>query len=165
MPGVSLRLPPEQLEHAFSAYAAAVRARRWRVALGLLCLLAAIALAGVAGEVDLLKFAGNIDRFPNYIRNLLLQLSWTNFGADVAEWFWNLDEWLKLLADTLLIAYLGTLLGAAGAFFLFFFAAAHLEPRNFIPLLAPPLLPLFFTVPGIVFALPFLVAVRVVGGP
>jgi phosphonate transport system permease protein len=81
MPGALLRLPPEQLEHAFSAYAAAVRAKRRRIALGLLCLLAAIALAGVAGEVDLLKFAGNIDRFPNYIRNLLPQLSWTNFGA------------------------------------------------------------------------------------
>jgi phosphonate transport system permease protein len=158
MPGVSLRLPPEQLEHAFSAYAAAVRARRWRVALGLLCLLAAIALAGFAGEVDLLKFAGNIDRFPNYIRNLLPQLSWTNFGADVAEWFWNLDEWLKLLADTLLIAYLGTLLGAAGAFLLCFLAAANLEPRNFIRFIARRFLEFCRTVPEIVFALLFVVA-------
>ena len=99
MLGVLLRLPPEQLEHVLSAYAAAVAAKRRRIALGLLCLLAAVALAGIAGEVDLVKFARNIDRFPNYIRNLLPQLSWTNFGADVSEWFWNLDEWLKLLVD------------------------------------------------------------------
>ncbi len=158
MPGALLRLPPEQLEHAFSAYAAAVRAKRRRIALGLLCLLAAIALAGVAGDVDLVKFAGNIDRFPNYIRNLLPQLSWANFGADVGEWFWNLDEWLKLLADTLLIAYLGTLLGAAGAFRLCFLAAANLEPRGFIRFVARRFLEFCRTVPEIVFALLFVVA-------
>ena len=63
MPGAIVRLPPEQLRHALAAYAAAVAAKRLRVALGLACLLVAIALAGVAGEVDLVKFANNIDRF------------------------------------------------------------------------------------------------------
>src|SRR5215831_14770523 len=99
MPGALLRVPPEQLEHAFSAYTAAVAAKRLRTVLGLSCLLAAIGLAGIAGEVDLIKLASNIDRFPNYIGSLVPALSWTNFGADVAEWFWNLDVWLELLAD------------------------------------------------------------------
>jgi len=75
MPGALLRLPPEQLEHAFSVYAAAVAAKRLRTALGLSCLLAAIALAGIGGEVDLVKLASNIDRFPNYIRSLVPDLS------------------------------------------------------------------------------------------
>src|SRR5262249_30882252 len=150
--------PPEQLEHAFSAYAAAVAAKRRRIALGLVCLLAAIALAGVTGEVDLVKFARNIDRFPNYIRNLVPQLSWTSLGADLVEWFWNLDEWLKLLADTLLIAYLGTLLGAVGAFLACFLAAANLGPRSSIRFVTRRFLEFCCTVPEIVFALLFVVA-------
>jgi phosphonate transport system permease protein len=130
MPASILRLPPEQLERAQAAYAAAVAAKRARVALGAVCLLLAIGLACVAGEVDPIKFLANIDRLPNYIRSLVPSLSWANFGADVAEWFWNLDEWLKLLADTLLIAYLGTLLGALGAFVLCFSACANVSPTT-----------------------------------
>jgi phosphonate transport system permease protein len=158
MPGTILRLPPQQLERAFAAYAAAVAAKRLRTALALACLLVAIGLAGVIGEVDLVKFADNIDRFPNYIRGLVPNLSWSNLPADVAEWFWNLDEWLKLLADTLLIAYLGTLLGAAGAFVLCFFATGNLEQRNLVRFVSRRFLEFCRTVPEIVFALVFVVA-------
>ena len=158
MPGSILRLPPEQLKLAFSAYAAAVAAKRARTALGLVCLLVAIVLAGIAGEVDLVKFLSNIDRLPNYIRSLVPSLSWANFGSDVAEWFWNLDEWLKLLADTLLIAYLGTLLGAFGGFLLCFFATANLEQRGWVRFASRRLLEFCRTVPEIVFALLFVVA-------
>jgi phosphonate transport system permease protein len=158
MPGTIVRLPPEQLKHAFAAYAAAVAAKRARTTLGLVCLLIAIALAGIAGEVDLVKFASNIDRLPNYIRSLVPSLSWANLGPDVAEWFWNLDGWLKLLADTLLIAYLGTLLGAVAAFFLCFFATANLEHRGVIRFICRRFLEFCRTVPEIVFALLFVVA-------
>jgi phosphonate transport system permease protein len=158
MPGAIVRLPPEQLKHAVAAYAAAVAAKRARTALGLVCLLIAIALAGIAGEVDVVKFANNIDRLPNYIRSLVPTLSWANLGPDLAEWFWNLDGWLKLLADTLLIAYLGTLLGAVAAFFLCFFATANLEQRSVVRFLCRRFLEFCRTVPEIVFALLFVVA-------
>lgn len=158
MPASILRLPPEQLERAQAAYAAAVAAKRARVALGAVCLLLAIGLACIAGEVDPVKFLANIDRLPNYIRSLAPSLSWTNFGADVAEWFWNLDEWLKLLADTLLIAYLGTLLGVLGAFVLCFSACANLEHRGWVRFASRRFLEFCRTVPEIVFALLFVVA-------
>jgi len=158
MPASIVRLPPEQLARAQAAYAAAIAAKRARLALGAVCLLIAIALAGVAGEVDLGKFLANIDRFPNYIRGLVPSLSWANLPADVAGWFWNLDEWLKQLADTLLIAYLGTLLGALGAFVLCFSACANLEHRGVVRFLARRFLEFCRTVPEIVFALLFVVA-------
>jgi phosphonate transport system permease protein len=158
VPGTIVRLPPEQLKHAFAAYGAAVAAKRARTALGLVCLLIAIALAGIAGEVDLAKFANNIDRLPNYIRSLVPSLSWANLGPDVAEWFWNLDGWLKLLGDTLLIAYLGTFLGALAAFFFCFFATANLEHRGFVRFICRRFLEFCRTVPEIVFALLFVVA-------
>jgi phosphonate transport system permease protein len=158
MPASILRLPPEQLERAHAAYAAAVAAKRARLALGFVCLVVAITLAGITGEVDLGKFFANIDRLPNYIRSLVPALSWANFGADVAEWFWNLDEWLKLLADTLLIAYLGTLLGALGAFLLCFSACVNLEQRGWVRFASRRFLEFCRTVPEIVFALLFVVA-------
>src|SRR5262245_54431360 len=125
-------LPPEQLNHAQAAYRAAVAAKRLRLFLGLGVLFVLLGLAGVAGEVNLAALLANIHRFPAYIWNILPALSFANFRGDLAEWLWNLKDWLKLLVDTLLIAYLGTLLGALGGFALCFFATANLERRNWI---------------------------------
>src|SRR5262245_64692401 len=107
MASAVIRLPPEQLDRALAHYRAAVAAKRARTALGFVILAAALVLAGIAGEVDLRKFVANIHRLPNYIWNLAPALSWSNLGADLAEWFWDLKGWLSLLLDTLLIAYVG----------------------------------------------------------
>ncbi len=37
---------------------------------------------------------------------------WTDFG----EWFWGWQKWLRLLGETILISYVGTLIGAVLAF-------------------------------------------------
>src|SRR5262245_60218787 len=122
-------LPAAQLARAQAAYRDACAARRLRSTLGLFVLAGAIVLAAIAGEVDLAKFARNIHRLPNYIYSITPSLSWSNLDDDLREWFWNLPDWLKLLGDTLLMAYLGTALGAAAAFALCFFGTANLEPR------------------------------------
>jgi phosphonate transport system permease protein len=158
MPGAVVRLPPEQLDRALAAYNGAVAAKRLRTAIGFVVLLVAIGAAGISGEVDPAKFAANIHRFPNYIVSLVPTLTWANLSGDLAEWFWDLKSWLKLLADTLLIAYLGTLLGFIGGFVLCFSAAANLEKRGFVRIAARRLLEFCRTVPDIVFALLFVVA-------
>ena len=152
------RLPPEQLEHALAAYRAAVAAKRWRVALGFLIFVVALCLAGISGEVDAGKFIDNIHRLPNYIWNIVPPLSWATLGTDLAEWFWNLNDWLKMLVDTLLIAYLGTLLGFLGAFALCFAATANLEKRRWVRIASRRFLEFCRSVPEIVFALLFVVA-------
>ena len=151
-------LPPEQLGHAQAAYRAAVAAKRLRLGLGLAVLLVLIGLASVSGEVSPAAFFANIHRLPAYIWNILPPLSFANLHGDLAEWFWNLKEWFKLLVDTLLIAYLGTLLGALGAFLLCFFASANLERRAWIRIICRRYLEFCRTVPEIVFALLFVVA-------
>jgi phosphonate transport system permease protein len=85
--------------------------------------------------------------------NLVPSLSWKTLGVDLAEWFWNLKDWLNLLLDTLLIAYVGTLMGAGGAFVLCFFASANLEERAWVRILSRRFLELCRTVPDLVFAL------------
>lgn len=156
--GAVFRLPPEQLERALAAYRSAVVAKRMRFLLGAVILLFAIWTAGIVGEVDLAKFFANIDRLPNYIWNIVPNLTWVNLRGDVAEWFWNFKDWSRLLIDTLLIAYLGTLLGAVGAFFLCFYATANLEKRGWVRALCRRFLEFCRTVPEIVFALLFVVA-------
>jgi phosphonate transport system permease protein len=152
------RLPPAQLAPAQNAYRQAIAAKRMQTLLGLAVLCVAIVLAGIAGEVDLVKLARNIHRLPNYIYSITPSLSWTNLGADLREWFWDLPAWLKLLSDTLLMAYLGTALGAAAAFLLCFLATANLEPRWWVRGLCRRFLEFCRTVPEIVFALLFVVA-------
>lgn len=158
MASTLVRLPPEQAARALAHYREAVGARRARVALGLVLLAGAIVLAGIGGEVDLEKFLANSHRLPTYVWNLTPPLALATLGPDLAEWFWNFDGWLGLLADTLLIAYLGTLLGAVGAFVLCFAASANLEKRFWVRFAARRLLEFCRTVPELVFALLFVMA-------
>ena len=151
-------LPDAQLAQAQATYREACTARRLRSTLGLCVLAVAIVLAAIAGEVDLARFVRNIHRLPNYIYNITPSLSWTNLGADLREWFWNLPDWLKLLGDTLLMAYLGTALGAAAAFMLCFLGTANLEPRWWVRALCRRFMEFCRTVPEIVFALLFVLA-------
>ncbi len=52
---------------------------------------------------------------------------------------WGWKSWLKLLWQTMLIAYVGTLLGAVGGFLLCFVAAANLGRSQLAALRRPPL--------------------------
>src|SRR5262245_39115840 len=158
MASAVIRLPADQLERAFAHYRAAVAAKRVRTATGFAILAAALVLAGIAGEVDLAKFIANIHRLPAYIWQLVPALSWKTLGADLAEWFWDLKGWLSLLLDTLLIAYIGTLMGAAGAFLLCFCASANLEKRAWVRIASRRFLEFCRTVPEMVFALLFVMA-------
>jgi phosphonate transport system permease protein len=158
MPSAVIRLSAAQRAQIQGAYRKAVSAKRLRTGLGLVVLVLAIWLAGTAGEVDLAKFIANAHRLPDYIWNIIPTLRWTSLTADLKEWFWNLEDWLKLLVDTLLIAYLGTLLGAIGAFFFCFSAAANLTRRRWVRIASRRFLEFWRTVPEIVFALLFVVA-------
>jgi phosphonate transport system permease protein len=140
------------------AYRTAVRAKRWRFVLGLVAFAACTVAAAWAAEVDIARLATNIWRFPAYLTNLVPTLTWSNLGNDIAEWFWGWRRWSWLLAETLLIAYLGTILGAAGAFLLCFHAAANVAPTRFGRALARRFLEFCRTVPEIVFALIFVIA-------
>ena len=150
-------LPSARLERAQAAYREAVAAKRMRTLLGFAIAAVAIVLASIAGEVDLARLARNGHRLAEYLRNLAPSLGWASFGADVREWFWNIDAWLKLLGDTLLMAYLGTLLGAVAGLLLCFSATANLEPRWPMRAVCRRFMEFCRSVPEIVFALLFVV--------
>lgn len=158
MPHAVTLLPDAQIATLKRTYEAAVRERRRASLMVAAVILVCTVLAGWVGEVKPLVFIAHADRLTGYFWQILPTLRWQTLGSDLAEWYWNLDHWLKLLVDTLLIAYLGTLLGAIGAFALCFLASANLVRNPLIRLSARRFLEFCRTVPELVFALLFVVA-------
>lgn len=153
-----LSASPVRLEGLLADYQREVGRRRQQSLLVLAVLVVLIAIAGRIGEVDLGNLVDNISNFTSYFGRILPELSFAHFGADVANWYWNLSGWLKLLLDTVLIAYLGTLIGASFAVAIAFLAAANLVPNGILRWSIKRVFEFCRTVPDLVFALMFVSA-------
>jgi phosphonate transport system permease protein len=147
-----------RLEVLADDYQRVVLRRRKQSFLVLAILALLILLAARFGEVDLNNLVTNIPNFTSYFGRIMPKLSVAHFGADVADWYWNLTGWLKLLFDTILIAYLGTLIGAGGAFLMSPLAAANLAPSTALRWSIKRVFEFCRTVPDLVFALMFVSA-------
>ncbi len=133
-------------------------ARRRQTLIGAAVFLGCVVLAAIGSEVDPGKFAANAWRFPKYLLETMPTLRLATLSADLAEWYWGFNGWLKLLWQTILIAYTGTVLGAVGGFLLCFFAAANMGSAPWLRFAARRYLEFCRTVPEIVFALIFVIA-------
>ncbi|HEY8566711.1 MAG TPA: phosphonate ABC transporter, permease protein PhnE [Beijerinckiaceae bacterium] len=155
----SLHLTPTAATDGFlQAYSAATRAKRARSLAFAGIVLALALLSGWVAEVDLVTFVRKFGAFTSYFDRIFTLDTGQRVWTDPAEWFWGLGKWLRHLADTLLIAYLGTLLGAVGGFCLCFTAARNFAPSPWAAALAKRWLEFCRTVPEIVFALIFVIA-------
>jgi phosphonate transport system permease protein len=103
----------------------------------------------------LFKFFGN---FLSYFDRIFTLEDGTRVWTNPAEWFWGWRKWLWMLGETILISYVGTLTGAVLAFALNFFAAQNTSPGPWLRFTVRRLLEFARTVPGIVFALIFVIA-------
>jgi phosphonate transport system permease protein len=153
-----VRLPEAQLRPLLAAYDASVRSRRWQSFVVIACVLVAMALSSVSAEVAPARFIDNIGRFTNYIWRLFHLENGQPVWTDIGEWYWGLLRWLRLLGETVIIAYVGTMLGTIGAFLLCFLAAANVSPRNWLRIAVRRFCELCRTVPTLVFALMFVIA-------
>lgn len=151
-------LPQARLQELADHYASAVAEKRQQLLLGSALLIGAVFAAGWMGDVDPWKFAENFWRFPAYFASMVPKFSFASAWADLSEWFWGLPRWMRLLGDTLLIAYVGTVTGAIGGFVLCFLASANLVRSRAIVFVTRRALEFCRTVPEIVFALIFVLA-------
>ena len=151
-------LPEAQLAAMAGAYDGAVAARRRHLALGLVLGLAALALSAYGAEVDPVTFWTKLGNFTSYFDRLLTLDSGARVWTDPGEWFWGLKRWSRLLGETLLIAYVGTLSGAAIAFLGCFLTSSNLIASGLLRMAVRRILELLRTVPDIVFAMIFVVA-------
>lgn len=151
-------IPDHQLEPLERAYRSARSAKRRKMLLGGMIFMTCVAASIWITEVDPAKLWANIERFTSYFVRIFHleygQPAWT----DPAEWFWGFWKWLDKIGETLIVAYLGTVLGAGGAFVLCFAAAANLSRSRIGLFLTRRVLEFCRTVPELVFALTFVVA-------
>jgi phosphonate transport system permease protein len=151
-------LPEQQLAALNAAYRQAVARKRLRMLLGVVIFAAALALAAIGAEVNLRTLFTHFGNFVSYFDRILTLDSGARVWTDLPEWFWGWKKWLKMLGETLLISYVGTLTGAVFAFALNFFAAQNTSPGPWLRFVVRRLLEFARTVPGIVFALIFVIA-------
>lgn len=150
--------PPQQIAALEAAYDAAVARKRWRFVVGLVVFVALLIVAGFGAEVAPKTFVDRIGNFVGYFDRILNLDTGQRVWTDPVEWFWGWQKWLKLLAETLLLSYVGTTIGAVGAFCLNFFAAGNLSPHSTVRFVVRRLMEFCRTVPSIVFALIFVIA-------
>ncbi|MET4208167.1 phosphonate ABC transporter, permease protein PhnE [Bradyrhizobium sp. LA2.1] len=151
-------LPEQQLAVLNAAYRQAVARKRLRLLLGGAIFAAALFLAAIGAEVNLRTFFAHFGNFISYFDRILTLDSGQRVWTDAGEWLWGWRKWLKMLGETLLISYVGTLIGATFAFALNFFAAENTSPSPWLRFVVRRLLEFARTVPGIVFALIFVIA-------
>lgn len=151
-------LPDQQLAVLNDTYRKAVARKRLKAALAVVAFFAALVIAAIGAEVNLRTLFTYFGNFISYFDRIFTLEDgtrvWTNFG----EWFWGWQKWLKMLGETILISYVGTLTGAVLAFVLNFFAAQNTSPAPWLRFVIRRLLEFARTVPGIVFALIFVIA-------
>jgi phosphonate transport system permease protein len=158
MPAAISILPEPQLSALDAAYRRAVARARLRAAGVCAILLLALGAAAVGAGVDLAALVAKIGNFTSYFDRILKLDTGARVWTDVGEWFWGWRQWLALLGETLLISYIGTLAGAVVAFVLNFLVAENTSPAPWLRFAVRRLLEFCRTVPGIVFALVFVIA-------
>ena len=151
-------LPERQAQALQAAYDRALAAKRGWFWMGAAVLAIAIGVSGWMAEVDLAKFFANIGKFTSYIGRLFFLDTGKPVWTDFVEWFWGLGKWSGKLLETLLVAYVGTVVGVVGGFLLCFAAAQNLTTGKLPLFLARRYLEFCRTVPEIVFALLFVAA-------
>ena len=152
------RLPDAQVAALSAGYRAEQAAKTRMAILGGVILLLLVALAGRVAEVDLAKFWTNLGQLTSYFGRIFYLENGQLVFTDIPDWYWGFWRWMSRLWDTVLIAYLGTLLGAIFAFFLCFAATVNLSVNPAQRFIARRFLEFCRTVPEIVFALIFVMA-------
>ncbi len=147
--------PAAQIAPLLSAYGAAVAAKRRQLMLGGVIALLATWLSVIGAEVDPVTWWQKLGNFSSYFDRLLTLDTGARVWTDPAEWFWGLKRWVRLLAETILIAYVGTLTGALLAFCGCFAASRNMIRSHFWRGAVKRGLEFCRTVPEIVFALIF----------
>jgi phosphonate transport system permease protein len=148
-------LAPDRFQLLDGAYRSAVSAKRRQTLIGGAVLIIAVMIASVVAEVRPATFAENIGNFFSYLGRIFTLESGALVFTDIGEWFWGWKKWLRLLWETIVIAYVGTMLGAVFGFILCFLASANLVTNPWVRVTAKRFLELCRTVPELVFALIF----------
>ena len=120
----------------------------------LLCLAGAL----VTTQFSLVTLIEGMPRASEFLARMMPPIRLNSFAKDIGEWYWGAGEWFHSLLNTLLMAYLATVLGTIIGGAISFFAARNLAHNYLIYWVARRVLEIARTVPDIVWALLFVFA-------
>ena len=141
-----------------SEYAAYRRQKKIYALLFAVAFAACVVAAGIAAKFDLVTLIRGLPRTTDFLVKLVPPIAPATFAHDVSEWYWDIWKWLDSLVNTLLMAYLATVLGTLAGGSLSFFAARNLARHYLIYWVTRRVLEIARTVPDIVWALLFIIA-------
>jgi phosphonate transport system permease protein len=158
LPHIVATLPDQQRVALAAAYDQAVAARRRQMLVGIVVFLVCLGVAVVGAEVDPVVFWNKLGNFGSYFDRLFTLDAGGRVWTNPSDWFWGLHRWLRLLGQTVMIAYVGTLTGFALAFCACFLASRNLVRSAFARMVVRRVLEFLRTVPDLVFAMVFVVS-------
>jgi phosphonate transport system permease protein len=155
----TVAVPPDaQIAPLLRDYQASIAARRRSVLVGLVVVVVCTIVSGIGAEVDLTTLWDKLGNFTSYFDRLLTLDTGARVWTDPVYWYWGLQRWLLLLGETIMMAYVGTLTGAVGAFCGGFLCSRNMMRHAWVRFATRRFLEFCRTVPDIVFALIFVVA-------
>ena len=123
-----------------------------------LAFVVALGLSVVVSEFSPVRLVMGLPGVTSYLAGTLPTLRPSHLAGDLAEWYWGLGRWLLLLLDTVVIAFVGTLLGMAGALALCFHGSSAMARGRASYHLSRRVFDVARTVPELVYALMFVYA-------
>jgi phosphonate transport system permease protein len=142
-------------EEQYEAYR---RQKRWYAAVFCGLFLVVLVASWITAKFDPVALARGLPRTTDFLSQLVPPVGLATFAADVKEWYWDIGKWMGSLGNTLLMAYLATVLGTSIGGFLSFFAARNLAQHYAVYWITRRVLEVARTVPDIVWALLFIIA-------
>jgi len=112
----------------------------------------------IVGEVSVATFVEGLPGLFNYVSDTLPVIQGDNVIGGIREWFWAFPKWLGLLFDTIVIAFLGTLLGTIGALVFCFAGSRNLVASPRLYFVMRRLTEIARAVPELVYAMIFVFA-------
>ncbi len=119
---------------------------------------ACVVVAGVSARFDVLKLIEGLPRTTDFLVKMIPPIGLDTFAADIGEWYWGIGKWMDSLLNTLLMAFLATVLGTVIGGSLSFLAARNLVRNYATYWITRRVLEIARTVPDIVWALLFVLA-------
>ena len=133
------------------------RRRRARLLTGA-ALAVALGASAVVSEFSPVRVVQGLPGVTTYLVGTLPAIRPSHLLADLAEWYWGLGRWLLMLLDTVVIAFVGTLLGVLGALLLCFHGSSAMARGRLSYHGVRRGLDVARTVPELVYALMFVYA-------
>ncbi|HEY4200432.1 MAG TPA: phosphonate ABC transporter, permease protein PhnE [Devosiaceae bacterium] len=129
----------------------------WTIVIGLAFIAALVGSMRIS-DFNPAKLVAGLPKAWNYISGTFPHLHADTLWADLSGWYWGLKYWLRLILETMLMAFVGTLVGGMGALLLCFSASRNLASNRWSYFASRRALEFCRTVPEFVFALIFVFA-------